>query len=267
MLRIAKIALTLFLIVFLGIHSHFYLNQRQLMYFPSLERVHPQDVGLLGVDEVSLLTESSETLVSWYGLAKMGMPTILFFHGNGGAVSHRAHRFRGLMAEGFGVFVLGYPGYGGNDGEPSEASFLEGALLSYQYLRSQGLAADDIVIYGESIGTGVAVQIAAQVDAKGLILQAPLSSAADVARKHYPYLLADLLIKDSFKSTDHIERIEMPLLVLHGDLDQIIPIELGEKLFQKAREPKSFVTIPGAKHNNLHLYSIDTIARDFIESI
>lgn len=267
MLRIAKIALTLFLIVFLGIHSYFYFNQRQLMYFPSLERVHPEDVGLFSVGEVALLTESKETLVSWYGRAKIGMPTFLFFHGNGGAVSHRAHRFRGLMAEGFGVFVLGYPGYGGNGGKPSEASFLEGAILSYQYLQSLGLGANDIVIYGESIGSGVAVQLAAQVGAKGLVLQAPLSSTAEVAREHYPYLLADLLIKDSFKSIDYIERIEMPLLVVHGDQDQIIPIEIGKKLFDKAKDPKTFVAIPGARHNDLHLFSIDTIALEFIESI
>jgi len=267
MLRIARIVLTLFLIVFLGIHSYFYLNQRQLMYFPSLERVHPEGIGLFGVDEVTLLTESEEALVSWYGRARIGMPTILLFHGNGGAVIHRAHRFRGLMAEGFGVFVLGYPGYGGNGGEPSEASFLEGSLLAYQYLRSRGLAANDIVIYGESIGSGVAVQLAAQVDAKGLVLEAPMSSAVDVAREHYPYLLVGLLIKDSYKSTDYVEHIGMPLLVVHGDKDQIIPIEIGKRLFEKAKDPKSFVTIRGASHNDLHLFSIDAIVREFTESI
>jgi fermentation-respiration switch protein FrsA (DUF1100 family) len=267
MLKFIKIAVTLFLVVFLAIHAHFYLNQRQLMYLPSTERVHPQDVGLSDVDEVSLNTQSNKTLVSWHGRATSGMPTILFFHGNGGAVGHRTHRFRGLMAEGLGVFVLGYPGYGGNDGTPSEAAFLEGASLSYEYLLSQGLAADDIVIYGESIGTGVAVQLAAQVDAKALILQAPFSRAARVARVHYPYLLADLFLKDTYKSIDHIEYIDMPLLIVHGDLDQVIPIEIGRKLFESAREPKTFVTIPGAKHNDLHLYSIDSIAHDFIQSI
>ena len=267
MLRIVKIALTFFLIVILGIHSYFYFNQRHLMYMPSLERVHPEDAGLFNVDEVAFQTESKETLVSWHGHAKAGRPTFLFFHGNGGAVVHRAHRFHGLMAEGYGVFVLGYPGYGGNAGAPSEVAFLEAALLSYQYLRSLGLAASDIVIYGESIGSGVAVQRAAQVDAKGLVLEAPMSSIADVARAHYPYLLVDLLIKDSYKSIDHIERIGMPLLVLHGNADRIIPIEFGKRLFDKAKDPKSFITLRGASHNDLHLFSTDKLAQGFVESI
>ena len=262
-----KFVVVLFALSFFGIQSYFYLNQRELMYFPSVERVHPRDVGLLDVGEVELRTDANVPLVSWYGKAKPGVPTILFFHGNGGAVSHRAHRFRGLMAEGLGVFVLGYPGYGGNGGQPSEASFLDGALRSYDYLRGLGISASDIVIYGESIGTGVAVQLAAQVDAKALILEAPLSSAADVARQHYPYLLVDLLMKDPYRSVDYIEDIGMPLLVIHGDQDRIIPIEHGERLFAKAKDPKSFAAIPGATHNDLHLFSIDAIAREFIESI
>lgn len=267
MMRMVKYVTALLALSFFGIQSYFYMHQRELMYFPSVERVHPGDVGLPDVSEVEFLTETGGPLVSWYGKAKTGMPTVLFFHGNGGAVSHRAHRFRGLMAEGLGVFVLGYPGYGGNGGRPSEASFLDAALQSYRYLRGESLSASDIVIYGESIGTGVAVQLAAQVDAKALILQAPLSSAADVARQHYPYLLVDLLMKDRYRSVDYIGGIGMPLLVMHGEQDRIIPIEHGEKLFAKAKDPKSFVAIPGATHNDLHLFTIDAIALEFIASI
>ena len=267
MLAIAKTVLTTLLIAFLGVHAYFYLGQRQLMYFPSRERVLPQDAGLTGVDEIALRNGSGEVLRSWFGEARADRPTVLFFHGNGGAVNHRAHRFRGLMADGLGVFMLGYPGYGGSDGRPSEEAFLDAARLAYRYLREQGLGPDDIVIYGESIGSSVAVQLAAAVGAKGLVLEAPMSSAIDVAREHYPWLLAAFLMKDSYRSIEHIERIDMPVLVIHGEEDRIIPIDLGQRLFDKAPEPKTFVRIPGAGHNDLHLYATDAIAAEFIETL
>ncbi len=267
MFGLAKSLLALLLIAFLGIHGYFYLAQRQLMYFPSRERILPQDIGLVDVDEIVLQTGSGRALFSWFGRAQAGKPTILFFHGNAGAVSHRAHRFRGLMAAGFGVFMLGYPGYGGSDGRPSEHAFLAGARLAYDYLRGQGYEPDEIVIYGESIGSGVAVQLVAAAAAKGLILEAPWSSAVDVARVHYPWLLAGLLMKDAYRSIDHVDRVDMPMLVIHGENDRIIPIELGRRLFAKAREPKTFVGIPGAGHNDLHRYATDDIAAEFIEAL
>jgi len=267
MLTIAKTILLPILGIYLAINLFVYMTQRQLMYFPTLERVSPEEVGLFDVDEITLLTNSNVKLTSWYGRSSDGKPTVLFFHGNGGAVSHREHRFRELMAEGYGVFVLGYPGYGGNEGQPSELSFREGSMLSYEYLRNSGIAAGDIVIYGESIGSGVAVQLAASVRARGLILEAPMSSTIDVAREHYPYLLVSLLLKDTFQSVDYVEHIDMPLLVLHGDRDQIIPIRFGRKLFARARDPKTFIELKGAGHNNLHLYSAKEAAREFIDSI
>ncbi len=267
MFGIAKVVLGTLLIAFLVIHAYFYLNQRQLMYFPSRERVQPQDIGLANVEEIVLRNRSGESLLSWFGQAQAGKPTILFFHGNAGAVNHRAHRFRGLMADGFGLFMLGYPGYGGSDGRPSERAFLEGARLAYQNLRDRGLEPDEIVIYGESIGSGVAVQLAATVTAKGLVLEAPSSSAVDVAREHYPWLLADLLMKDAFRSIDHIGGIDMPILVIHGEQDRIIPIQLGRRLFEEASDPKTFRAIPGAGHNDLHRYSTDDIAAEFIDAL
>ena len=267
MLGTAKVLLGLLLAAFLGMHAFFYMTQRQLMYFPTRELVKPQDVGLVGVDEVALQMPSGKTLFSWFGGAQAGKPTILFFHGNGGAISHRAHRFRGFMASGYGIFMLGYPGYGGSEGRPSEGSFLEAARIAYEYLRREGLDPGDVVIYGESIGSSVAVQLAATVDAKALVLEAPMSSAVDVAREHYPWLLAGYLMKDSYRSIDLVDSVDMPMLVMHGENDRIVPIELGQKLFDRAQEPKTFVRIPGAGHNDLHLHPTDRIAAEFIEAL
>lgn len=267
MLATAKALVTFLLVAFVGIHALFYLSQRQLMYFPSRERVQPREVGLPGVEEVVLRERSGDSLFSWFGRAQAGKPTILFFHGNGGAIGHRAHRFRRLMDDGLGMFMLGYPGYGGSDGRPSEHAFLDAARLAYEYLRGEGLEPDDIVIYGESIGSGVAVQLAATVGAKGLVLEAPMSSAVDVAREHYPWLLVGLLMKDTYRSVDHIDRIDMPVLVMHGENDSIVPIKYGQMLFEQAPDPKTFVPIPDAGHNDLHLHPTDDIAADFINAL
>lgn len=256
-----------FLTVYFAFNAFVYAKQRDMMYIPSLERVAPAEVGLEAVEEVALTTASNIELTSWFARPQAGRPTVLFFHGNAGAVNHRAYRFRDLMAQGYGVFVLGYPGYGGNAGEPSEPGFHEAAQLAYDYLRTSGVNSQDIVIYGESIGSGVAVQLAAKVDARGLVLEAPMSSATDVARVHYPLLVASFFLRDSFESVDHIGRIDMPLLVIHGEQDKIIPLPLGQKLVEHAAEPKKLVVIEGAGHNNLSKYSTMSVAREFIESL
>lgn len=254
-------------LAYLALNLLMYFSQRQMMYLPSRERVTPAEAGLPNVEEVGLHSATGERLLSWYGRASQGRPTVLFFHGNAGAVHHRAYRFERLMTQGFGVFMLGYPGYGGSSGTPSETSFLEAGLLAFEFLRESGVDAAEIVIYGESIGSGVAVQLAANVDAKCLVLEAPMSSAIDVAFEHYPYLFAAMFLKDSFRSADHIAAIDMPLLVMHGSADTIIPIEIGRKLFGQAREPKQFLAIAGAGHNDLHLHATEAIAMEFIDSL
>lgn len=266
-MRATKAVLILVLAVYFAFNLLVYAKQRNLMYLPSVQRVVPAEIGLVGVDEVALTTSSSVELISWFARPRTNRPTVMFFHGNAGAVSNRAYRFRDLMAHGYGVFVLGYPGYGGNAGQPSESGFHEASQMAYDYLRASGIESDDIVLYGESIGSGVAVQLAARVEAKGLILEAPMSSAVDVARVHYPMLLASFLLRDSYQSVDHIEHIDMPLLVIHGEKDAIIPLRLGQKLVEHAVEPKKLVVIGGAGHNNLSNYPTMSVAREFIESL
>lgn len=266
-MKSVKFILLLILAIYFAVSLLVYANQRALMFVPTADYVTPEEAGLVDVEEVTLQSDSEVKLNSWFGQARNGQPTILFFHGNAGAVSHRAHRFREFMGHGYGVFVLGYPGYGGNEGTPSEESFRQAALVAYEYLRKQSIDADDIVLYGESIGTGVAVQLAAHVEAKALILEAPMTSAVDVAREHYPYLPVKLLLRNKFHSDEYIERIQMPLLVMHGDRDAIIPIKFGQGLYAMAKEPKSFVAVKGAGHNDLNQYPLNEIVRNFVESL
>lgn len=265
-MKLAVRLLLLIAAVYGGMNVLMYANQRNYMYLPSVDRIAPTEAGLNNVAEIVLRTASNDELISWYAAALQGQPTVLFFHGNAGAVYHRAYRIKDLQVAGFGVFILGYPGYGGSGGRPTEGSMVEAAQLAYDHLLDAGLSANDIVIWGESIGTGVGVQLAATVDAKALILEAPMSSASDVAAVHYPYMIARFLMKDKFASVASIDKIGMPLLVMHGDRDRVIPLELGRKLVESAVEPKTLVVVEGAGHNDLYQYSTNAIAQQFIRS-
>jgi len=232
------------------------LFQRKLVFVPDSARILPSEAGLVGVDEVVLTSSDGHKLYCWYGKAKPLKPTFLMYHGNGGNIADRERKFRFLMEQGYGVFMLGYRGYGGSEGSPSEEAFVRDATLSYDHLISTGLARDDIVIYGESIGTSVAVQVAAKHKARALILEAPMNSVTAVAEERYPIFMVRPFLWDRFESDRFIKNISMPLLVLHGDQDRVIPIELGRRLFDLAPEPKKFVSVPGGHHTDLYDYPI-----------
>ena len=236
--------------------------QRSLVFQPNPNRIELSAANLPDVREVMLETNAGEKLICWFGPARQGQPTFLYFHGNGGNIGNRQASFKQLMAKGFGVFMLGYPGYGGSDGSPSEDAFMEAAQLSYDHLIDQGIPASDIVLYGQSLGSCVAVQMAARVGTRALVLVSPMRSVLDVASSQYPYLPVRWLLRDPFRSDLHIDDVWEPLLVIHGDRDRIIPISQGQSLFERAAEPKVFETVAHAGHNNLYDFSIvDRIER------
>lgn len=234
------------------------------MFAGGTERVVPSEIGLTNVAEVTLTTSGGHDLYSWYGAAEEGQPTFLFLHGNGGAVSDRGRQFRLLMSEGFGVSMVGYPGFGGSEGSPSEPGLIEAAELAYEHVLSPGLRPEDIVIHGKSLGTAVAVQLAAARPARALILAAPMSSVVDIAAGMYPYAPVRWVLRDPFRSIDHIAKIDMPLLIVHGDADEVISYESGRELFSKAREPKMFHTLEGAGHNNIYDFGLEDVMTRYI---
>ncbi len=243
-----------------------YTQQRDIMFLPSTDRLQPVDVSIFlsDVKEVTLETRDGQNLYSWYAQAMTRRPTILFFHGNAGSVPLRHLRMQGWMSKGYGVLMLGYPGYGGSEGEPSENGFAEAAQLAYDFLRDEGLSAEQVVIYGQSIGTGVAVTLASENPAKALILEAPMMSAKAVAQQHYPYLPVSLMLKDPFLSMDRIDKIGMPLLIIHGDQDQIIPVAHGRALYEKAVTPKTFHPMQGAGHNDLSAFPVLKVTEEYL---
>jgi fermentation-respiration switch protein FrsA (DUF1100 family) len=230
-----------------------YAGQRRLLYFPDPSRVSPAARGLVGVEERELETADGERIVVWYGKASPGAPTFLYFHGNGGNLSVRSPRFERFMREGWGVFMMSYRGYSGSSGSPTEANNLADARIAYDALAREGVHPSAVIIYGESLGTGVAVRIAADRESAGLVLEAPYTSVADVAADTYPFLPVRSLVIDRYESKKYIANVRVPLLVLHGDRDDVIPIGFGRELFGLGNEPKRFALFAGAGHSNLYL--------------
>jgi fermentation-respiration switch protein FrsA (DUF1100 family) len=250
-LAFLKLTLVTFGVLYVTLLSGMYVFQRDLQYFPTRRDPAPEAMGLTGVERVTLATPDGESLVLWFSPAAEGRPTILFLHGNGGEVADRADRFAFYQARGYGVAFLSWRGYGGSTGSPSETGLLTDAKAAYDHLRGKGVAAESIVLVGESLGTGPAVQLAAANPVGAMVLEAPYSAAVDIARAAYPWLPVGLLMKDQFRSRDHIAAVRAPLLVLHGEEDRVIPPGFGRRLFDAARDPKTFLSLGPVGHEAL----------------
>jgi hypothetical protein len=233
--------------------------QRDLLYFPSRQDPDPAAAGLEGVARETLRTADGETLVLWYAPPQPGRPTVLFLHGNAGSITDRADRLAFYQARGLGAAFLSWRGYGGSSGRPSEAGLVLDAEAALAALVARGQPQDRIVVVGESLGTGVAVQLAARHSLGAVILEAPYTAAVDIAAGAYPFVPVRWLMLDQFRSRDHIADLGAPLLILHGERDTVIPFASGEALFRLAGEPKEFVSLGPVGHQAL--FSPDTWAQ------
>jgi len=215
----------------------------------------------LGAEDVWLTAGDGVKLHAWW-LRRIDSPVAtLFLHGNAGNVTHRGAALREIQAAGSSVLLLDYRGYGKSEGSPSEAGLYRDAEAAYSWLLAKGFAEAEIVIHGESLGTAVAVDLAARKLCKALVLEAPFSSARDVARTVLPRMGG--LLMWGFDSLSKIGRVRVPLLVLHGDADEVIDIGLGRKLFAAAKEPKQMWVIEGGGHNNI----VEAAGREYGERL
>jgi len=242
-----------------------YLFQRQLLYFP--DRARPELLGLekLGVREVMLTTEDGLSLLSWYLPARPGRPVIAYFHGNGGHIGYRVERLLRFAREGCGMLMAEYRGYGGNPGAPSEIGFYADGRAALAFLDREGVAPSRLVLYGESLGSGVAVALAVQQEVGALILEAPPTSVAEVAQCHFPYVPASLMVIDRFDSLSRIARVRAPILVLHGESDRVVPIRFGRALLDAAPDPKEGWFAPEPGHEDLARYGGLDVVVGFID--
>src|SRR5262249_50870612 len=235
-----------------------YFGQRAMQYFPERFRTAPAPAGPPGAEEVwpgraaraCGVRVAGGVGTAWQGRPGGEKPVVLYFHGNGGSLRGRVDRFRDLTADGTGLVALSYRGYGGSSGAPTEAGLVNDALAAYAFTRAR-YPAERIVLWGESLGTGVAVALAAQEPVGHLILQSPFTSAADVGAQRYWFVPVGLLMKDQFRSDLRIGKVTAPVLVLHGDRDNIVPMALAERLYGLINAPKRFVRFAGIGHNDL----------------
>lgn len=236
-------------VIFIAIMFLMYLFQRQLIYFPALQTPKLSDYQANDMQVIKLHTMDGLLLTAWYKSAVERHPTVLYLHGNAGHIGFRMPLVREFINAGWGVLLVEYRGYGGNAGKPSEQGLYEDGRAGLKFLMQQGISAKQLILYGESLGTGVAVQLATEHPSCAVILQAPFTSLPALAHYHYPWL--PLKPWDKFNSLEKIKNIHAPLLILHGKEDEIVPYPQGVMLFQQAQSPKKMITFAQGSHNNL----------------
>jgi hypothetical protein len=212
----------------------------------------PSDFGMTHED-VHFAASDGVRLNAWLISAGADAPMVLWFHGNAGNIADRLDNARLLFDRGLSLFMVDYRGYGKSEGEPSEQGINEDGRAAYDYLISRGIEPGSIIVFGRSLGSTVAIHLTSLSKCAGVILESAFTNMAEMARRHYPVIPGLGGLKKKFPSIDRIGSIESPILFIHGDRDEIVPFELGRRLFDAATAEKDFYTIKGAHHNDTYL--------------
>tara|TARA_B100001769_G_C22095736_1_gene591148 strand:- start:965 stop:1771 length:807 start_codon:yes stop_codon:yes gene_type:complete len=216
-----------------------YFYQRSLLYHPS-ENNYANDKIEFDYREIFIEVTENIKLKSWFIKKDLKKnKTILFFHGNAGSLINRVHKLNELNKLNVNILLISWRGFSENLGKPSEKNLYHDAKKSVEWLNNIGVDNKNIVLYGESLGTGVATELGQENSFAGIILESPFTSIAEAAKIYYPYLPINLILKDRYESIKKIQNINIPILIMHGKKDDIVPFRMGQELFQKANEPKN----------------------------
>ena len=223
-----------YLIVTLG----FYIFQRKLLYYPNFNS-HLKGDGLIhSFKNIDIKTKDNINLKGWFHLKDPKKKTILFFHGNAGTLDNRIYKLNSLGNLDVNFLIIAWRGYSGSTGKPSEFGLYQDAKSALNWLNLKGVTDEKIILYGESLGTSVAIEVGQNKDFAGVILETPFTSMVDVGKTKYPFFPVSLLLKDKYESDKKIKNIKSPILIMHGEVDKIVPFWMGEKIYQLANEPK-----------------------------
>ena len=253
--------------VYAAICAVVYFGNRSFMYFPNPTRPAPAEAGLDHVEEIEIAAADGVTLVAWYAPARGDKSTILYFHGNAANASNRAPRIELIQEHGFGVLYLNNRGYGGSGGNPTEENNVADAITAYDHLIGLGVPPGKIAAYGESLGSGQAVRLAAARPVAAVVLEAPLTSTVDVARRTYFWLPISLLITDKYDNERNIRSVTAPVLILHGEQDGVIAVEMGRRVYRGANQPKRIELFPQGTHDDLFDHGAWEKTRAFVDSL
>ena len=266
-MRRAMIAGVLFVAVIGVALALLWTMQRWVMYFPTAHVPTPDEIGLAPVEPVTFKTPDGLVLSGWFMPASGPAPrlTVLVFNGNAGNRAHRGPLAAALNRHGLQVLLVDYRGYGGNPGTPSESGFVADSRAARAYLAGRpDVDASRIAYFGESLGTAVAIGLAVEHPPAALVLRSPFTSMADVGQHHYPFLPVRLLLRDRFAAIEQIGRIRVPLLVIAGGQDRIVPIENSRRLYDAAVAPKTLLVLPNADHNDDDLLAGEEMIRAIV---
>ena len=226
------------LIAYLVLVIFIYFYQRNLLYHPS-ENNYQNDEIKFNYDEIFIKVDDEIKLKSWVidkNFKKL--KTLVLLHGNAGNLSNRIYKLNELNKLDINILLISWRGFSGNKGSPTEKNLYEDAEAAIRWLNKKQVENNQIILYGESLGSGVVLEIAKKNNFNSIILESPFTSIENSAKIYYPYLPVKLLLKDRYDSINKIEKINTPILIMHGKKDDIIPFSMGEELFEKANEPK-----------------------------
>ena len=215
-----------------------YFYQRNLLYHPN-ENNYSGDELLVDIERVKIKTTDNIELLGWFHKKNLkDFKTLVFFHGNAGSLENRIHKLNHLKDININFLIIAWRGFSGNSGKPSEKGLYQDGKSTINWLIKKGLNEKDIILYGESLGTGVVTHLAQNKDFAGVILETPFTSMIDAAKKFYPFIPVKILLKDKFENNKKIQNIKSPILIMHSELDQIVPYSMDKAIYEIANEPK-----------------------------
>ena len=232
------IILTVSIYVVLLIFLYFY--QGKLLYHPNVNSYTEVDNLIPKIEKVSIPTSDNLNLLGWFHKKDISKKTILFFHGNAGSLENRIYKLNHFENFDLNFLIIAWRGFSGNSGKPNERGLYDDAKSAVNWLESKGIKEESIILFGESLGTAVAIEIAQNKNFAGIVLESPFTSMVEMGKKYYSFFPVSLLLKDRYESIKKIKNIQIPVLVMHGKKDSIVPFEMGEKIYNSANSPKFY---------------------------
>lgn len=247
-------------LIYVGVTGLVFFKQRSFIYFPGAEVRQPTP----GIRIVKIQTADGLSLVAGYRQAVGAKPTFIAFHGNGADWQSMAYGLKPLVDDGFGILAVEYRGYQGNPGAPSEQGLYRDGRAALEWLAANGVPEGNVVAVGNSLGSGVALQLATETQLRGLILVSPVSSMVRLASARMPWLPVKMLLRDRYDNLGKLPHLKTSCLILHGDADQVIPIDEG-RLLAGRNQAARFVAYPGAGHDLMYLPVIEDAIRSYLK--
>ena len=262
-LQIILLLTSLYLIVLIIL----FFYQRNLLYHPN-ENNYSGDNLSVKIKELQIPTSDNLVLKSWLHKKDFKrFKTIVYFHGNAGTLDNRIHKLNYFKDMDVNFLIIAWRGFSGNNGKPTEKGLYIDGRSAVNWILKQGVKEEDIILYGESLGTGIVTEIAQNKKFAGVILETPFTSMVAAAKQFYPYIPVNILLKDRYENEKKIKNINMPIIIMHGKKDKIVPFSMGKRIFELANEPKySYFT-----ENDDHMMEYDNqlinVLKRFIKTL